>query len=98
MKKFILLGAAALLVLPSTAALAVPMCDPPVFGIKDSKGRVIISQDDVLASLEQRLRSHGIDAHDTRLWNGCLQTFVYENGHDVMRFFDPDTLAEIPAN
>ncbi|HVY52874.1 MAG TPA: hypothetical protein VHA07_15095 [Devosia sp.] len=98
MNKLIPLGLAALLVLPASAAFAVPMCDPPIFGIKDSKGRVIITENDVLASLEQRLRANGIDAHNTRLWNGCLQTFVNENGHEVMRFYDPDTLAEVPTD
>lgn len=98
MNKLIVIGAIALLAFSTSAASAVPMCDPPIYGMKDSKGRVIISQDDAIASLEQRLRGEGIDAHDSRLWNGCLQTFVNEGGRDVMRFFDPDTLAEIPAN
>jgi hypothetical protein len=98
MKKLILLGATALFLLPATAALAVPMCSPPVYGIKDRNGHVIITQDEVIARMEQRLRANGIDAHNGRLWNGCLQTFVNEGGRDVMRFYDPDTLAEVPVD
>ena len=48
--------------------------------------------------LENRLRSEGIDVHNSRLWNGCLQTFETVGGRDVMKFFDPDSLAELPAN
>ena len=99
MKSLMLLGALALFVLPTTAALAVPMCDPPQLdNARDANGKRFITQDDVVATLESRLRGAGIDAHDSRLWNGCLQTFVRVGGRDVMKFYDPDSLAELPAD
>jgi hypothetical protein len=99
MKTLTLLGALALFVLPTTAALAVPMCDPPQLDkARDANGKRVISMDDVIASLENRLRGAGIDAHNSRLWNGCLQTFVTVGGRDVMKFYDPDSLAELPAD
>jgi hypothetical protein len=44
-----------------------------------------------------RLRQLGIDARNTTLWNGCVQSIVRENGRIVMRFYDPWTLEEIPV-
>lgn len=99
MKSSILLGALALLLLPTTATLAAPMCDPPHLGnARDDNGKRIFSQDEVITSLENRLRGEGIAAHDSRLWNGCLQTFVTVGGRDVIKFYDPDSLAELPAD
>ncbi len=91
---------AALLVFVATPALAVPFCHAPrggsaivlQFEIGD------LSETDRAKFYEQRLRARGIDAADTRLWNGCIQTFVTENGRFTMRFFDPWTLEEIPVN
>jgi hypothetical protein len=46
-----------------------------------------------------QLRQQGIDANMTRFWNGCIQTFVRDaDGKERMRFFDPDSYREIPAN
>jgi len=96
MKKIILLSALALLATPVTAAFAVPFCDSPRFDLKDSQGNNIWSEEELAAEAEQRLRSHGIDANQTRFWNGCIQTFVDDGtGHQVMKFYDYDTLAEV---
>ena len=94
-----LLVAIALLV-GTLPALAVPFCNAPrggnivVFGFEIGD----LSETERARFYEQRLRSRGIDASDTRLWNGCIQTFVTENGHFTMRFFDPWTLEEIPLD
>ena len=56
------------------------------------------SQDEVIRSIEADLRAQGIKVHNSRLWNNCLQTFVTVNGHDVMKFYDPNTRREIPLN
>ena len=74
------------------------MCDGPDFTELDGSGLVRYSEPEESAFAEQRLRSMGIDASSTRFWNGCIQTFVRENGHTVMRFYDPDTLREVPVN
>jgi hypothetical protein len=96
MKKIILLSTLALLATPVTAAFAVPFCDSPRFDLKDSQGNNIWSEEELAAEAEQRLRSHGIDANQTRFWNGCIQTFVDDGtGHQVMKFYDYDTLAEV---
>jgi hypothetical protein len=47
---------------------------------------------------QMRLRQLGIDARNTTLWNGCVQSIVRENGRIVMRFYDPWTLEEIPVD
>jgi hypothetical protein len=88
------LGAAALFALSASAALAVPMCDPDSVSGKKS----LFSQDEVIRSIEADLRAQGIKVHNSRLWNNCLQTFVTVNGHDVMKFYDPNTRREIPLN
>ena len=95
MKKIILLSTLALLATPVTAAFAVPFCDSPRFDLKDSQGNNIWSEEELAAEAEQRLRSHGIDANQTRFWNGCIQTWVKVDGQDVMKFYDPDTLREV---
>jgi hypothetical protein len=98
MRKFLAMGALALFLSPATAALAVPMCDGPDFSELDSSGHFRYSEPDESAFAERRLNAMGIDASLTRFWNGCIQTFVRENGHTVMRFYDPDTLREVPVN
>lgn len=98
MKTIILFGALALFALPATAAFAVPMCDGPDFERLHKDGTPIYSEIDMAAMAEQELRARGIDASDTRWWNGCLQTFVRENGRTVMKFYDPDSYREIPVN
>ena len=98
MKKLVLIGALALFNLPATAALAVPMCDGPDFGKLRADGTRLYDEAGEAAQAELQLRSHGINAHLTRFWNGCIQTFVTEGGHDTMRFYDPDTYREIPVN
>jgi len=99
MKKLLVLGALALLSTPVTAALAVPMCDGPRFDLRDSNGNPIYSEEDLAQQAEQRLKAHGVDANQTRFWNGCIQTFVDDgSGHQVMKFFDYDSLREIPVN
>jgi len=98
MKKLLLLSALALFSIPATAAFAVPMCDGPDFTRVGADGRPIYSEIDTAVDAERELRSRGIDASDTRWWNGCLQTFVRENGHTVMKFYDPDSYQEIPTN
>jgi hypothetical protein len=99
MKKIILLGALALLASPITAALAVPFCDKPGFDMLNADGKPLFSETELAAQAEQQLRAEGIDANMTRFWNGCIQTFVRDaSGHETMRFYDPDTYREIPAN
>ncbi len=85
----------------TTPAFAVPYCFAPqgggahiTFNIEIGK----MSEADRAAFYEQRLRARGIDASDTRFWNECIQTFVREDGHTTMRFYDPYTLDEVPAD
>ncbi len=98
MKKLVLMGALALFTLPASAALAVPFCDGPDFGKTDANGHVLYDEAAMAQQAEMQLHGEGIDAHLTRFWNGCIQTFVNEGGKDVMKFYDPDTLREIPVN
>ena len=96
MKKIILASALALFAMPATGALAVPMCDGPNFDALDSNGNPRYSEEDEARNAEMRLRARGIDANMTRFWNGCIQTFVDDGtGHQVMKFFDPDSLREV---
>jgi hypothetical protein len=93
------LAAALLLCAVATPALAVPFCPGPrgggvVLGFEVGK----LGESERARFYEQRLRARGIDASDTRLWGGCIQTFVTENGHFTMRFYDPWTLEEIPLD
>lgn len=100
MRKLILIGAVALLAMPATAAFAVPMCASPSVmgdGQKDY-GFGIQTETEAATSFEQELNRQGIEAHQTRFWNNCIQTFVEVNGHTEMKFYDPLTLAEIPVN
>ena len=90
---------ALLLVSPATAALAVPMCDGPDFAKLDSNGNFVYSEDQLSREAQQHLHAMGIDANNTRFWNGCIQTFVRDaSGHETMRFYNPDTYAEVPVN
>jgi hypothetical protein len=57
-----------------------------------------LSEQDRAAFYQMQLRARGVDASDTRLWQGCIQTFVTEGGHFTMRFYDPYTLEEIPVD
>lgn len=83
----------------STVALAVPMCDGPRFDKLDANGRPVYDEEFLARQAELHLRQMGIDANETRFWNGCIQTFVRdETGHETMRFFDPDTYREVPIN
>jgi len=90
---------AALLAGIAMPALAVPFCPGPRGGgvvLGFEVGRM--SETERAQFYEQRLRARGIDASDTRMWGGCIQTFVTENGHFTMRFYDPWTLEEIPLD
>jgi hypothetical protein len=95
MKKIILLGALALLASP-TAAWAFPMCDGPPFDHMNADGTPQYDEMAMAQQAEQELRAQGIDANQTRFWNGCIQTFVDDGtGHQEMKFYDPDTLREV---
>jgi hypothetical protein len=98
MKKFVLIAAVALFALPASAALAVPRCDGPDFDKVDSQGHRLYDEQAEAERAEMMLHSYGIDAHLTRFWQGCIQTFVKEGGKDRMKFYDPDTYREIPVN
>jgi hypothetical protein len=99
MKKLALLATLALLASPVTAALAVPMCDGPRFDEVDANGHPLYNEEFMAQQAELHLRQMGIDANETRFWNGCIQTFVRdETGHETMRFYDPDTYREVPIN
>ena len=90
--------ALALLVATPVTAFAVPMCNGIDFSMVDSSGHPLYSEEDEAKFAEIRLRGRGIDANSTRFWNGCIQTFVRENGHETMRFYDPNSLEEVPVN
>lgn len=95
MKTIILLGALALLAMP-TAAWAFPMCDGPAFDREKADGTPRYDEMELAAQGERELRAMGIDANQTRFWNGCLQTFVDDGtGHQVMKFYDPNSLREV---
>jgi hypothetical protein len=97
MKTFAL---AALFAVSAAPALAVPFCYAP-----KGDGSFInfhieigdLSEADRAKFYEMELNARGIEAANTRFWNGCVQTFVTENGHFTMRFYDPWTLEEIPV-
>jgi hypothetical protein len=85
----------------ASPALANPMCYAPRGGgpvIQFSLEIGRLSEADRAAFYEQQLRARGIDASDTRFWQGCIQTWVTENGHFTMRFYDPYTLEEVPVD
>ncbi len=93
MNKLLLAG---LFVLIASPAFATPYCDVGQtnnghtdYGFGD------IPEQDSAQRFEQELNAEGIAAHQTRFWNGCIQTFVTENGSDVMKFYDPSTLQEL---
>lgn len=94
------LALAFILALSATPAFAAPACYAPrggnalVFEFQVGK----LGETDRAQFYEQRLRAIGIDAAQTRMWNGCIQTFVTENGKFTMRFYDPWALEEIPVD
>lgn len=102
MRRLLILAALAALTLPVSTALAVPMCGGPDFRERDYGISPLFtggSGEERLARLyEQKLRARGIDANTTRFWNGCIRTFVREGGVETMRFYDPDTLQEVPLD
>jgi hypothetical protein len=102
MRKLIVIPAVAMLALSTVPAWAVPMCDGPRFedndGVHINLGFGLMTEEEAAQHAEMRLRMRGINANMTRFWNGCIQTFVREGGHDTMRFYDPDTLEEIPVD
>ena len=99
MKKILLLGVIALFASPVTAALATPMCDNTELGLLGADGQPVLYETELAAQAELHLRARGIDANQTRFWNGCIQTFVrHEDGRERMRFYDPDSYREIPVN
>ena len=81
------------------AAIASPVlavnCYIPRPGAMVQLGSGIRSESDKAEFHERRLRQLGIDARDTRMWNECIQTFVYEDGRISQRLYDPFTLEEI---
>ncbi len=83
-------------------ALATPDCTVPRggpglnFGFELQIGKM--SEQERAQFYEQQLNARGIRAQQTRFWSGCIQTFVVENGHVSMRFYDPYTLDEIPVD
>ncbi len=85
------------LALGATPALAAPMCYTPKGGAVITNVEIgKMSESQRATFYEQQLQMRGIDARQTRFWNGCVQTFVTENGKFTMRFYDPWTLAEVP--
>lgn len=95
MRHTILLSVVAVLSLPVFSAAAAPYCDTPIH----EKGDPMYNEAALAQQAEHELRRRGIDATNTRFWNGCLQTFVKdENGKNVMKFYNPDTYAELPSN
>lgn len=93
------LFAAVALALSITPALSVPYCSvmPTKNGLVDY-GFGPMTENEAAQRFEYLLRGDGVDAHNTRFWNGCIQTFVKVDGRDEMRFYNPDNLAEIPVN
>src|SRR5258708_5153278 len=98
MKTIVLLSALVLFALPAGPAFAVPRCDGPDLNATNAQGRPMVDEAALAADYEMQLRSAGIHGHNTRFWNGCLQTFVKIDGHDMMKFYDPNTLQEVPVN
>ena len=84
------------------AAIASPVlavsCYVPRSGAMVQLGSGIRSETEQAEFYQRRLRQLGIDARDTRMWNECIQTFVYEDGRISQRLYDPFTLEEIALN
>ena len=91
---------AAVLVLIASPAFAVPMCHFPRGGSSLTFEIEIgdLGETERAAFYEIRLRAKGINASNTRFWNGCIQTFVRENGRDTLRYYDPWSLEEVPVD
>ena len=97
--KHLLVTTSLFLALSATAAYAVPMCDGPRFDEVDANGHPLYNEEFLAQQAELHLRQMGIDANETRFWNGCIQTFVTDaSGHTKMRFYDPNTYEEVPVN
>lgn len=93
MKKVILISVLALLSTPILSAGAAPFCDTP--RNKDN----MFTEAELAQQAERDLRRMGIEATNTRFWNGCIQTFVKdENGKTVIKYYNPDSYAELPTN
>ena len=78
---------------PSTSVSV--RCNGPDFNARRADGSPQLSEAQVTADYEMQLRAAGIKGHNTRFWNGCIQTFVKVDGKDVMKFYDPETLREV---
>jgi hypothetical protein len=83
----------------ATAATTKPVIirctDGPDLNAVKPNGRPEVDEAAVTQDYERQLISAGIPAHQTRFWNGCLETFVKVDGKDVMKFYDPGTLKEV---
>jgi hypothetical protein len=95
----LLSGCASTGTVSSAAVSMVPRCNGPNFSEVDAKGRPRFDEAGMARDAELELRANGVrGAHNTRWWNGCLQTFVPIDGHDVMKFYDPDSFREVATN
>jgi hypothetical protein len=79
---------------PSTATVQI-RCNGPDFSAVRANGRPQLDEGGMAANYEMQLRATGVKGHQTRWWNGCLQTFVRIDGKEVMKFYDPNTLREV---
>ena len=75
-------------------------CDGPDFNEVNAQGKPVHDEETMARDAETILRMRGVapGAHQTRWWNGCLQTFVSVDGHEVMKFYDPNTYKEVSLN
>lgn len=74
-------------------------CDGPDFNLRDSRGKPVYDEEGMARDGEIEIRMHGATgAHQTRFWNGCLQTWVRIDGKDVMKFYNPNTYEEVAVN
>ena len=80
----------------ATAEKPAIRCNGPDFNATKPNGRPVLDETGMALDAERTLRAYGVKgAHQTRWWNGCIQTFVPVDGHDVMKFYDPNTYQEI---
>jgi hypothetical protein len=89
------LSIAAALALIAVPSIAAPFCATPRAGAMVQLGSGIRSETEKAEFYERRLRAAGVNASNTRMWNECIQTFVYEDGKTTQRLYDPFTLEEI---
>jgi hypothetical protein len=93
---FLLAGCASTGGTATTSATRNISCtDGPDLNATKANGRPVNDEIELTADYERQLISAGIAAHQTRFWNGCLQTFVRVDGKEVMKFYDPGTLKEV---